>query len=113
MLRWCFIKLFDFVVKEFFAIVQYIEKKIPVTDGKLIISSKTFYAMLDAKLYITRKEKLEIYKTLHFIICNANGLTSVVYDKETKKTSRKIVVNYVAYETLKKLYETELTESEV
>lgn len=100
-------KLIDIVVEEFFAVVERLQKKIPVINGRMIVDSKVFYALLEAKLYIKRNEKLEIYKTLNFIVCNSNGLTSVVYDKETKKTSRKIIINYDAYEVMKKIYNTE------
>lgn len=100
-------KLLDVVIKEFFAIVDYLLPKVPVEDGKIIVGAKPFYAFLDTKLYLPRNEKLEIYKNLNLIICNSNGFTSVVYDKETKDTNRKIIVNYDTYMTLKMLYETD------
>lgn len=106
------IKLINLIVKEYFAIVEYVTKKIPATDNKIVINSSAFYALLDKNLYIKRNEKLEIYKTLNFIICNSNGLTSVVYDKETKKTSRKIIFDYMTYKTLKSLYEIDFKEQE-
>jgi hypothetical protein len=101
-------KMLDLVANEYFAITEYIKTKYPVESNRIIIDSKRFYSLLDKNLYITRAEKLGIYKSLNLIICNSNGLTSVVYDKETKTTKRKIIINYEAYETLKKIYTTEL-----
>jgi len=102
-------KLLDLVSKEFIAIVEHLSDKVPIKDGKIILNSNTFYSLLDTNLYITRKEKLEIYRSLNFIVCNSNGLTSVVYDKETKKTVRKIIINYSTYEVLKKITEIEFS----
>ena len=100
-------KLFDLIIKEYFSLVEYVRKKIPPTNGKIILIAKPFYSILDTNLYIKRNEKLKIYRQLNFIICNANGFTSVIYDKNTKKSTRKIIINYDTYLALKQLLETE------
>ena len=101
------ITLLSIVVEEFFAIVEHLIGKVAITDDKIVINSNKFYEFLDKKLYFTRGEKLKIYKQLGLIVCNTNGYTSVTYDKQTKKSCRKIVIDIKTYKLLKVLYETE------
>ena len=102
-------KLLDLIFKEFFAIVKYLEKNFAIENGRIIINSKIFYTMLDKNLYIKRKEKLDFYRDFNLIICNSNSYAAVIYDKETKKLCRKVILNYTLYRTLKKLSETEIS----
>lgn len=96
--------LFEFVTKEYFSIIDFLLKKdIPVIDNKITINSALFYTLLDKNLYIKRQEKLRVYRQLNLITCNSNGFSCVVYDKETKKSQRKIVINLASYKTLKSL----------
>ena len=97
-------KLFDLVLQEYFAIVEHIKKILPQTESKICIDSKLFYAFLDKNLYIKRNQKLEIYRQLNLINCNSKSYTSVIYDKETKKSKRKIILNLITYRLLKELY---------
>jgi len=91
------------MLDEFFAVAEFLEGNYSVADDKIIINSNVFYKLLDKNLYIKRKEKLDFYRSMNLIICNSNGYTSVIYDKETKKAKRKIIFNYGLYKTLKKL----------
>ena len=104
------IKLLDLFLQEFFAIVEYLVRKVGTESDRIIVSSKIFYALLDRNLYIKRREKLEIYKKLNLIICNANGFASVLYDKETKKATRKMIINLDTYKILKAFYETNIQD---
>lgn len=99
--------LFELVTKEYFAIIDYLTKKgMPIIDDKITIKNDLFYALLDKNLYIKRQQKLKIYRQLNLIICNSNGFTCVVYDKATRKTQRKIVLDINSYKTLKTLMTT-------
>ena len=100
----------DLLLQEYFAITEHLISRISAENDRIIISNKMFYAFLDRNLYIKRNEKLRIYKKLNFIICNANSYTAVVYDKETKKTKRSIVINFDTYKLLKALYETNIKD---
>lgn len=73
-----------------------------------MLNSKLFYAFLDKNLYIKRNEKLKIYKGLNFIHCNSKSYTSVLYDKETKKAKRMIIINLDTYELIRNLYQTKI-----
>jgi len=95
-------------LQEYFAIVEHLKTNADYTNDKIIINSSLFYALIDKNLYIKRKRKLEFYKALNLIICNSKGYTSVIYDKTSKKSTRKIIVNLKAYELLKKYYLVEI-----
>lgn len=100
------IKLIDLVFQEYFAIVDHLKNTIPPSENKIIVNSHLFYAFLDKNLYIKRNQKLEIYRQLNLISCNSKGFSSVIYDKELKKSKRKIILNLSTYETIKNLYQT-------
>ena len=93
------------MIKEYFAIVERLIVLTEVESNKLIIDSHRFYSFVDKNLYIKRNEKLKIYKQLNLINCNSRGFTSVVYDKETRKTQRKVILNIDSYNILKMLHE--------
>jgi len=109
------LRLLDLLLKDYFGIIEYLLKKGKgsAQNDRIIIGSQMFYAYLDRNLYIKRNEKLKIYKALNLIICNSNSYASVLYDKETKKTKRMIIVNLKAYKFLKALYETNTKTNEV
>ena len=98
-------KLLDLVIQEFFAVVEHLMSKIQSHDNKLVVTSQIVYGLLDKNLYIKRNDKLKIYRQFNFIVCNSNGFTSAIYDKEAKKTKRKIVFDLNTYKILKALYE--------
>lgn len=99
------IKLFDLFLQEYFAICEHLKHNLNIHQNKIVMDNKIFYALLDKNLYLKRNEKLKIYKQLHLINCNSKGFTSVVYDKNSKKSLRKIVLNLDSYYIMKKLYE--------
>jgi len=101
-------KLFDIFVNEYFAIMEHLLKQLKVQNDKILIDSNKFYVFLDKNLYLKRKDKLQIYKKLNLITCNSKGYTSVFYDKTTKKSQRKIILNLTTYKILKLMYETNL-----
>ena len=101
-------RLWDLLLQEYLAIMTHLIKKIATTNNQIIINSTTFYTLLDKNLYLKRREKLKIYRQLNFITCNSKGFTSVIYDKESHQTKRKIVLNLNTYQVLKELSETEI-----
>lgn len=98
------ITLLDLILQEYFAIVEHLKINMNLTNNKIVIDNTLFYSFLDKNRYLKRNKKLDIYKQLNLIICNSKGYTSVVYDKETKKSKRKIIINVTTYELLKRLY---------
>jgi len=96
------------MLQEYFSIVEHIRINTAQEDKRIIIDSNIFYAMLDKNLYVKRKYKLQFYRQLNLIICNSKGFTSVVYDKDTKKTLRKVILNMESYQLIKKLYQIEI-----
>ena len=98
--------LLDLLLQEYFAIVERLLGKVATENEQIVINSSLFYSFLDKNLYIKRNDKLRIYKQLNMIVCNSNGYTSVMYDKETKKTQRKVILNIGTYKILKILNDT-------
>ena len=88
--------------------MEHLISKVPNTSNQIHLDNNVFYTFLDKNLYIKRNDKLKIYRQLGLIVCNSSGFTSVIYDKETKKSQRKIVLDIVTYKLLRALYETEI-----
>jgi len=103
-----FIRLLDLLLQEYFAIIEHLRMNTNQTGDKIILDSNVFYAFLDKNLYLKRNDKLKLYKQLNLIICNSKGFTSVMYDKEKRKSQRKIILNIETYKLLKKLYQVEI-----
>jgi len=101
-------RLLDLILQEYFAIVEHLKNNRNETGDQIIIDNQLFYSLLDKNLYIKRNDKLKVYKQLNLIHCNANGYTSVIRDKETKKSCRKIIINVQSYSVLKKLYQVDI-----
>lgn len=91
-------------MQEYFSIIEYLINKVDIKDDKIILDNKIFYSFLDKNLYMKRSEKLRIYKQLNLIICGKKGFSMSIYDKDSKKSKRKIVLNMKTYETIKALY---------
>lgn len=102
------IRLLELILQEYFAIVEHLKSNRHVTGDRIILDNTLFYSLLDKNGYLKRKKKLDIYKQLNLIVCNSKGYTSVVYDKEEKKSKRKIIINVSTYDMLKRLYLVEL-----
>ena len=101
-------RLLDLVLQEYFSIIEHLKNNRNETGDEIVIDNQLFYSFLDKNLYIKRTDKLKIYKQLNLIHCNANGYTSVIRDKETKKSCRKVILNIKSYSVLKKLYQVEI-----
>lgn len=103
-----FIRLFDLLLQEYFAITEHLIKNMNLTGDKALIDSTVFYALLDKNLFVKRKDKLNLYRQFNFITCNSKGYTSVIYDKDLKTSKRKIVLNLNTYRLLKKYSQIEI-----
>lgn len=102
-------RLLEFVVKEYLLIVESFAENEPVTESnRIIVERELFKKILEKYAYITFKEKTKIYKALNLIIHDSNNYTMPYKDVDAKKTVRKVIINYNAYLTLKRLYETEI-----
>lgn len=97
--------LLELVIKEYISIVESLEEKEPIINGRIIIEKEQFKNLLEKYQYMKFKDKTKIYKELNFIIHDKNNYTLPCRDDEAKKTIRKVVVNYNAYSTIKPLYE--------
>lgn len=94
------------VIQEFISIVEFLEQNNTVENGRIIIDRETFKQLLGKYDYMTFHKKTKIYKDLNFIIHDKNNYTMPYKDKELKKTVRKVIINYNAYLTIKKLNDT-------
>ena len=101
-------KLLEFVVKEYISIVENLLSTEDVENGRIIIEKEQFKKLLEKYNYMKFRDKTKVYKDLNFILHDQNNYTLPVKDNILKKTVRKVVINYSAYETVKKLYETEI-----
>lgn len=100
--------LFDLVIKEYLSIIGELEINIPVSNNRIIVEREFFRKILGKYQYMTFKDKTKIYKELNLIIHDKNNYTMPCKVEGTKKTVRKVVINYEAYQTIKKLYETKI-----
>lgn len=101
-------KLLEIVIKEYISIVATLEEKEPIENNRIIINREYFQTILEKYKYLKFKEKTKIYKDLNLIIHDKNNYTMPYKDTTTKKTVRKVIINYNAYITLKKLCETDI-----
>lgn len=94
--------LFDMLIKEYISIVDALSDAIPVENGRIIIEREYFKGLLEKYKYMSFKDKTAVYKNLNFIIHDKNNYTMPYREPESKKTVRKVIINYQAYETVKK-----------
>ena len=102
-------RLLDLVVNEYVSIVETLLEGESVENNRIIIDKGYFKVLLEKYHYMKFDQKTKIYKALNFIFHDKNNYTLPCKDAETKKTVRKVVFNYNAYLTVKKLLETEAT----
>ena len=102
-------KLLDLLIKEYVSILDSLLETESVENNRIIINKEYFKQILEKYHYMKFNDKTQIYKTLNFIIHDKNNYTLPCKDTETKKTVRKVVLNYSAYRTIKKLLETDVT----
>jgi hypothetical protein len=102
-------RLLDLVIKEYISIVEALQEGEAVENNRIVIDKGYFKELLEKYHYMKFGDKTKIYKDLNFILHDKNNYTLPCKDTETKKTVRKVVLNYTAYRTIKKLLETEVT----
>ena len=100
--------MLDIIVKEYIALVESLEQENEVLKDRIIIDREAFRERLEKYAFATFTYKTKIYKDLNFIIHDNESYTMPYKDKETKKTVRKVIINYKAYRTIKRLYNTEV-----
>lgn len=97
-------KLLEIVVKEFITITEHLQIDNSVENNRIIIEREKFKALLQKYAYLTFKEKCKIYKQLNFIIHDKNNYTMPC--RYNNNTTRKVVINFNTYLTVKQLYDT-------
>jgi len=98
------LNMLDLIVREYIAIVEKLEHKNEVEKERIVIEREDFKNMLERYAFATFKYKTIVYKDLNFIIHDNESYTMPYKDKELKKTVRKVIINYRAYLTIKRLY---------
>lgn len=101
-------RLLDLLIKEYISLVSKLEENEPVENNRIIIEREQFKTLLEKYKYMTFKEKTATYKDMNFIIHDKNNYTMPVKEENSKKTMRKVVINYKTYLKVKTLYETEV-----
>ena len=102
-------KLVELVIKEYLDIISFLEETEPIENDRIVIDCNFFRELLEKYHYMKFRDKTKIYKTLNFIIHDKNNYTMPYKDAETKKTVRKVIINYKTYKVVKSLYEHNLT----
>lgn len=101
-------KLLDLLIKEYISLVSKLEENEPIENNRIVIEREQFKALLEKYKYMTFKEKTAVYKDLNFIVHDKNNYTMPVKEESTKRTVRKVVINYKTYTNVKKLFETKI-----
>jgi len=96
--------MLELIIREYIAIVGALEKGYEVENNRTIIDRENFKRMLETNAFATFTQKTKAYKDLNFIIHDNESYTMPYKDKESKKTVRKVIINYKTYLTVKKLY---------
>lgn len=105
----CFLTLLDLIIKEYISIVDVLKITESVENSRIILEREHFKNLLEKYKYMNFSDKVKVYKDLNLIIHDKNNYTMPCKDTEMKKTVRKVVINYSTYETVKKLYETNVS----
>ncbi len=98
--------LLELVIKEYLSIISLLEESQPIENNRITIDKEYFKKLLEKYQYMKFSDKTRIYKDLNLIIHDKNNYTMPCKDLKSKKTIRKVVINYNAYKTLKHLFET-------
>ena len=101
-------KLLDIVIKEYISIVEFLLTTETLENERIIIDREQFKSLLEKYAYMDFRQKKNIYKAVNFIVHEKNNYTMPVKDVKTKKTIRKVVINYKTYEVVKRLYKEEI-----
>jgi len=96
----------DLIIKEYISIVEILQNDYSVENNRIVIEREVFKEYLEKYAYMTFSAKTKMYKALNLIIHDSNNYTMPYKDPESKKTVRKVIINYSTYETVKALYET-------
>lgn len=96
--------LLEFLLKEYLSIVAKLEVTETIENNRIIIDRDYFRNLLEKYPYITFRDKTKIYKALNLIIHDKNNYTMPCKDKKSKKTVRKVVINYKTYLIIKSYY---------
>jgi len=98
--------MLNLIVKEYLAIVESLERVHVLENNRIVIDREEFKKMLERYAFMTFTQKTKIYKDLNFIIHDNESYTMPHKDKNTKKTVRKVIINYKTYRTIKQLFNT-------
>ena len=96
--------LLEFLLKEYLSIVAKLEETETVENNRIIIDRDYFRNLLEKYPYITFRDKTKVYKALNLIIHDKNNYTMPCKVKGTRKTVRKVVINYKTYLIIKSYY---------
>lgn len=95
--------LLDLIIAEYIALMDILTKKHSEQSETILLDRKDLIKALDKNKYLPSVEKLRIYKQFNMLIASGDGISKVIYDKEQKKTVRKIALNIGTYKKLKEL----------
>ena len=96
--------LLEFLLKEYLSIVAKLEETETVENNRIVIDRDYFRNLLEKYPYITFRDKTKVYKALNLIIHDKNNYTMPCKVKGTRKTVRKVVINYKTYLIIKSYY---------
>lgn len=96
--------LLEFLLKEYLTIVAKLEATETVENNRIVIDRDYFRNLLEKYPYITFRDKTKVYKALNLIIHDKNNYTMPCKVKGTRKTVRKVVINYNTYLIIKSYY---------
>lgn len=96
--------LLEFLLKEYLTIVAKLEATETVENNRIVIDRDYFRNLLEKYPYITFRDKTKVYKALNLIIHDKNNYTMPCKVKGTRKTVRKVVINYKTYLIIKSYY---------
>lgn len=95
--------LLDLILTEYIALMGALTKKYSESSKVILLDRKELTKALDKNKYLPSTEKLRIYKQFNMLTATGEGISKVIYDKEQKKTIRKIALNVETYKKFKDL----------
>lgn len=95
--------LLDLILAEYIALMDVLTKKYSESSREILLDRKDLAKALDKNKYLPSSEKLRIYKRFNMLTATGEGISKVIYDKEQKKTVRKIALNVETYKKFKEL----------
>lgn len=98
--------MFELITKEFILIVDTLSTTHDIENDRIVVDKEYFKKLLEKYKYMSFKEKTKVYKDLNLIFHDKNSYTLPC--RSNSKTVRKVVINYNAYLTLKKLMQEEV-----